>query len=274
MTLILNKNVIILCAGKGTRFGKLTNNIPKPLIQIEKFENKPILFFILNSLAKSGFKKIWIIKGYLGSQLETYISSLNYTNMFPELIINTIDSHQDYLLGPLHSLLSIRNNRELYKQNSLYFVIPGDTIFQLSLLQRISYFIKNHSEIISKYPILFYRTLNRQRLTKKGLSTHHKSFSILQTSSSNPNFLEKIEKINHSNLEPTIKYKQLYPCFLFTYSSLKDLTNIHDLKNIPSITRLLNRYSEQGKKIYITTFNKNYDFYDLDYKNDLKYIEL
>ncbi len=62
-------NVIILAGGKGTRLRPLTFAIPKPLIPVGE---KPILELLLEKLALSGFKKIFLAVGYRAELIETY----------------------------------------------------------------------------------------------------------------------------------------------------------------------------------------------------------
>ena len=46
-------DVAILVGGKGTRLGKITKNIPKPLIKLDK---KPFLDYLLAKISKYNFK--------------------------------------------------------------------------------------------------------------------------------------------------------------------------------------------------------------------------
>src|SRR3989338_1354344 len=57
--------VIILAAGRGTRFGKLTEKTPKSLLKVN---GKPILEYTLSSLP-SQIKEIHIVIGHLGNQI-------------------------------------------------------------------------------------------------------------------------------------------------------------------------------------------------------------
>lgn len=276
MILILNKNVIILCAGKGTRFGETTKKIPKPLIKVKKLGNKPILYSILSALSESEYKNIWVVKGYLSGKIESYISSLQSKKTFPDLTIETIDSKQDYTLGPLHSFLSIRRKPEVFKENSIYLVIPGDTILQTSFLRKVSRFIDSQSDLLAKYPVLFYQTINGKEFLPKLKDSERnseKSISILHSKPSKPHLLEAISTISISQLNAETQLKQLYPCFLLTYSSLQKLLTIPNLQDISSITQLINGYSEGGKKVYIKSFKQDFDFYDIDFKSDLHRIK-
>lgn len=276
MTRILNKKVIILCAGKGTRFGEETGTTPKPLIEAENLNNRPILFSILSSLAESGYKNIWVVKGYLSNKIESYITSLESKNVFPELTIKTIDSKQDYTLGPLHSFLSIRRFPDVFNENSIYLVIPGDTIHQSSFLKQVSDFINSQSDLLAKYPVLFYRVVKGEEVLTKLADINirsDKSVSTIHSSSSNPQLLKEISIISISRLGAETQLKQLYPCFLLTYSTLQKLLTVPNLKDIASITQVLNQYTESGKKVYIKSFEQNFDFYDIDYKSDLQQIQ-
>jgi len=60
---------IILCAGKGTRLGKLTNNIPKPMLG---FNGKPFLEYIIEDYKKQNIKNIIIPVGYLKRKITSY----------------------------------------------------------------------------------------------------------------------------------------------------------------------------------------------------------
>ena len=55
------KKVIIIAAGKGSRLGNLTNDLPKTLLQINK---KSILDHQIEIYHKSGITDINIIVGY------------------------------------------------------------------------------------------------------------------------------------------------------------------------------------------------------------------
>ena len=53
--------VVILAGGLGTRFGKMTEVIPKPMVTVG---GKPILWHIMNIYATRGFKDFVIALGY------------------------------------------------------------------------------------------------------------------------------------------------------------------------------------------------------------------
>ena len=65
---------IILAAGKGKRMGFKTNNKPKCLV---RFNGKPIIDYILETLNVCGIDDIIIVNGYKSEVLETYLKGRN-----------------------------------------------------------------------------------------------------------------------------------------------------------------------------------------------------
>ena len=65
---------VILAGGFGKRLKPLTDNRPKPMIEIL---DKPILEWQIKHLAKNNIKEIIICVGYLKEQIIDYISSGN-----------------------------------------------------------------------------------------------------------------------------------------------------------------------------------------------------
>jgi dTDP-glucose pyrophosphorylase len=60
---------VILAAGKGTRMKELTNEVPKPMLQVE---GKPILEHILRGILSAGVREIFIVTGYRAEAIESY----------------------------------------------------------------------------------------------------------------------------------------------------------------------------------------------------------
>jgi N-acetyl-alpha-D-muramate 1-phosphate uridylyltransferase len=58
---------LLLAAGRGERMRPLTDNLPKPLLTIQ---NKSLLAWHLESLAKSGIQKVVINHAWLGEKIE------------------------------------------------------------------------------------------------------------------------------------------------------------------------------------------------------------
>ena len=68
--------VFVLCGGLGTRLREETDVRPKPMVPVG---NHPILWHIMQSYARYGFKKFVLCLGYKGEVIKTYF--LNYASM-------------------------------------------------------------------------------------------------------------------------------------------------------------------------------------------------
>lgn len=61
---------VILAAGKGTRMGELTANLPKPMVQVE---GKPVLEHIVEGLRdEAGIREFFIVTGWCGHVIRDY----------------------------------------------------------------------------------------------------------------------------------------------------------------------------------------------------------
>jgi len=60
---------VILAAGKGTRLGSLTQDFPKPMVEIGK---KKVLEWILEAVYKTGLSEFVVVTGYLAGSIENY----------------------------------------------------------------------------------------------------------------------------------------------------------------------------------------------------------
>jgi glucose-1-phosphate cytidylyltransferase len=62
--------VVILCGGKGTRLGEVTEGrLPKPMVAIN---GRPILWHIMQSYAKQGFNDFVLCAGHLSGHVKQY----------------------------------------------------------------------------------------------------------------------------------------------------------------------------------------------------------
>ena len=76
---------IILCGGKGERLRPLTEQKPKPLIELN---GKSILGYLLAWLSSSGIKEIYLTTGYLSSEIEKFLSAYSDKDLNIQLINN------------------------------------------------------------------------------------------------------------------------------------------------------------------------------------------
>jgi dTDP-glucose pyrophosphorylase len=63
------RKAIVLAAGKGTRMGALTEEIPKPMLPIE---GRPMLEYIVGRLQQSGIPEILLVVGYHHEMIENH----------------------------------------------------------------------------------------------------------------------------------------------------------------------------------------------------------
>ena len=60
---------VILAAGKGTRMGSLTDELPKPMLPVE---GRPILEHIISGIAAQGMREFHLITGWKADVIEQY----------------------------------------------------------------------------------------------------------------------------------------------------------------------------------------------------------
>jgi UDP-N-acetylglucosamine diphosphorylase / glucose-1-phosphate thymidylyltransferase / UDP-N-acetylgalactosamine diphosphorylase / glucosamine-1-phosphate N-acetyltransferase / galactosamine-1-phosphate N-acetyltransferase len=60
---------VILAAGKGTRMGDLTNEVPKPMLLVQ---GKPILQHIIEGLRDAGIRDVFIVTGHRADVIEDH----------------------------------------------------------------------------------------------------------------------------------------------------------------------------------------------------------
>lgn len=66
--------VAILAGGRGSRFGDLTRNVPKPLIEVG---GHPILSHVIKLFSRQGHRQFYVALGYKGEQIRRYFSEKN-----------------------------------------------------------------------------------------------------------------------------------------------------------------------------------------------------
>lgn len=60
---------VILCGGRGERLRPLTDDLPKPMVIVNR---RPFLHYVLEQLAEHGIKKFVLLTGYLGEKIVEY----------------------------------------------------------------------------------------------------------------------------------------------------------------------------------------------------------
>ncbi|NVM38701.1 MAG: NTP transferase domain-containing protein [Candidatus Lokiarchaeota archaeon] len=274
MSLLENKlkeklTFVILCAGEGKRLKKLTKDNPKPLLKINGLENGSILQNTIFKLIKLGIKQIAIIIGHLGSAISEFVSSLTKKDLSLQNKLVIINSENQYKFGPLYSFLSITKNKTIYNDNNYFLLIPGDTIFDLSLLKEILSIISKNYETIQKYPFIFYRNIAPERLRE--IYKKNKVISNAELKKSGFEIvLKMISQLKISNIHPEAIINQILPFFGFDYDIINEILNFKEQNPFTTVWETLNYLISNKKKVIAFNIESKYQFFDIDDKYDLK----
>lgn len=131
---LLPLETLIMAGGKGERLRPLTENIPKPLLNVGE---KPILEHNIDRLIKFGIKKIHISTNYLAHKIEEFISEKN-KNI--EQKINCI--REDTELGTIGSLSLIKEIN-----NEFILVMNSDLLSNIDFEDFFLDFLKSEAEV-------------------------------------------------------------------------------------------------------------------------------
>lgn len=131
---IAKKNItaVILCGGEGQRLRPLTEEIPKPLIEIRK---KPILYYIIQHLKKYNITKYVIATGYKSNKIEEYMSK-----EFNDLDYKIVNSGDTDILSRVKQCLEYIDGD--------FILNYGDTISDINIDQLIAFYQINSDDII------------------------------------------------------------------------------------------------------------------------------
>ena len=136
MKIDFDTQVCILCGGKGTRLKPLTNDIPKPLIEIG---GNPMLHYIMKHFLQTGLKNFIIATGYKHELIENYFYK-NHNNINIE-VVNS---------GNVDILQRIIDTEKLIKGK--FIVAYGDTIADIDIDQLLEFDSNHEGEVtVSSY---------------------------------------------------------------------------------------------------------------------------
>lgn len=221
---------IILAAGKGERLGKITKNIPKPMLRVK---GKIILERNIQWLKKYGVKDIYINLHYLPNIIRGYFKDGR------SLGVKIHYSYENKILGTAGAVRNIiKSNPGNWRGESLFLVIYGDNLYTRE------YNIKNmlsfHSMKKGIATIGLYRKVSEFK--KSGIAILDKNKMITS-------FVEKpssIVKIKHGLVNTGV--------YAF---------NLDILKYIPL------GYSDFGRDVFPKLLEKRLSVYGFVFKNGL-----
>ena len=268
-----NLTIVILCAGEGKRAKGIADNLPKPLIKVESLKNRSILTILISLLYRFGIKPIVIVTGYLGMQIEKDINSFQAKNQYKSEAIIINNAGNRYKLGPLHSFLSITRNKQVFKTNDLFLVLPGDTIFTYELIEEILKLFKDNYAEINQNSIIFYRRTTKLALnkgTEKCGPMHNKMLSCVRTKEKgSKQYVKEIYQRNINTLSDEEEFNQIIPAFIITYDYVKNFENLASKIKLNKIIDAINSSIKNDMEFLACRVKSDKNFYDIDTALDL-----
>ncbi|GAH47148.1 unnamed protein product, partial [marine sediment metagenome] len=114
------KQAVILAAGEGQRLRPFTVTKPKVMLSIA---GKPILQYVIESLAQNGIRNIVLVVGYKKEHVFDYIGSGE------QFGVDITYVTQERQVGTAHALAQTRNVVE-----NEFLVLPGDNLIEASTI--------------------------------------------------------------------------------------------------------------------------------------------
>lgn len=127
--------VVILCAGLGTRLRPLTYHIPKPMVLIR---NKPFLEYQLKLLKKNDLTNIVLCVNYLGEKIREYFGDGRKFGMrilysWGDSVEETKEGLKDWGTGR-----TLKGAEDVLEKE--FLLLNGDTFLDIDYQNLISYF--------------------------------------------------------------------------------------------------------------------------------------
>jgi dTDP-glucose pyrophosphorylase len=128
---IKSNKVVLMVGGLGIRLKPLTNNIPKPMLEVGA---KPILETIINQFSKSGFKNIVLCVNYKSDIIKDYFKDGSEFGVEIEYI------YENKRMGTAGALSLLKN-----KPKEAFFVMNGDLLTNINFAELLDYHNANKS---------------------------------------------------------------------------------------------------------------------------------
>ncbi|MFX0009506.1 MAG: sugar phosphate nucleotidyltransferase [Candidatus Hermodarchaeota archaeon] len=274
----IKRNVlcILLCAGEGTRIRSYMSDIPKPLISISNSQYKPILLDTITKLKKFKIETILIITGHLKEKIEEFTNEL--ITSAPDLAskIKLLDSGREYQKGTLYSFLSITSFNQYFNEDLIFFIIPGDTVFDDELLGELlnhKYQLESNNKSDC---ILFYRKIRVSSLWELYNNSTNDSkvlISIAKPKKYKANALKQIIQIDISKRSKEQILCQIIPCFITNYRFIKNIQKGSKKSKINTLMEAINLLLKRNNKIKLFEIRSELKFYDIDTFHVLSYLK-
>jgi len=125
--------VVILAGGLGSRLGNLTNEIPKPMVEIG---GKPILWHLMKYYSCFGFNKFILALGYKSNIIKDYFINYSYYN-------------SDFSINTNSNTVKILNNS--YEDWEVNLVDTGENTMTGGRIKRLQKLLKNEKTFMLTY---------------------------------------------------------------------------------------------------------------------------
>lgn len=133
---------MVLCGGRGERLRPLTNDLPKPMVEVN---GRPFLFYLLDQLSFHGVKRFVLLTGYLGESIYKYFGDGS-----------TWGWSITYSHGPTEWLTATRVSKVIDDLDEKFLLLYSDNFAQLRMSELIGNSSKNRSgvtlSIVEKSP--------------------------------------------------------------------------------------------------------------------------
>lgn len=172
--------MIILCGGRGSRMGKITNNVPKPLIKIR---NKPIIDHKIRYYKSQGLNNFIFCLGYKSKKLKSFLIKKNPTSIYSDAGINAGILKRIYVAQKFIKDFAV--------------ISYGDTLAKINLKHLIESHKKSKcamtivvAPIQNPFGLVRWNIRNRAiNFEEKPILNHYIGYAVIS-----PNFFENINK--------------------------------------------------------------------------------
>ena len=255
--------VIILAAGKATRLRPLSNQIPKPLININGI---PMITRIVSNFKQAGFSKFIVLVGYKQELIRAELLKIQ------DIELQFIE--QVSQVGSADALLLSLDKFSNIKSSVLsFFVTAADIIFfkkEIDLMY--SLYRNSNADII----------LSLMKSKDKDIARGHGNVKVLEGSdltqdSNSKRGLDIVDIIEKPRIDQILSDYYSLPLYIFNQSIIKNLTDVdistRGEKEIQEAIKksILNGYRVKGIKIIDPDVtNENAGRYHITYLSDIE----
>ena len=191
--------VILMAGGAGKRLLPLTQNTPKPLLQVG---NKPILETILKNFIESGYKNFFLSINYQGQKIQNHFGDGN--KLGNGVRIEYLKEEQ--ALGTAGSLSLLKE-----RPQKPFIVMNGDLLTKVDFEHLLDFHLENQADVtlcIKEYQfsipfgVVNLQDIQVRSLYEKPIQTHWINGGIYVLS---PELLDKIAKNTYLDMTTLLK---------------------------------------------------------------------